>query len=392
MTKFLFFISKKFFPKTSNFLIFIIIKINIIIYLFFIIYKKKFFFYKKKKNFAFKIKCYFLWMFDKEEYNFSSKNLVFFILKKRKQFLVVSFFSIFLSFTVSFTIEPLYKSSVILFPAHTGSISKSLLSDKVITKKNSSFGEDEELDQFLQILHSDEIKNKIIKKYDLMQHYEIDSDYPITDLNDEFEDKISFSRTSFHSLKITVYDNIPEIASNIANDISSFLDTIINNMQEVRYKASLEIVKKEYFDLKTQINLLEDSIKKIRKKGINDYESQAEVFNKEYANALAKGDKKAIKNLEEKLEILSNYGGEYIHMRDLLLFEIERMSILKGKYIEAKVDAEKKLPNKYIVNKAVKAEKKSYPIRWLIVLISYVSTFIFTLFILIFFEKKNKNF
>ncbi|OQX99197.1 MAG: hypothetical protein B6I24_03210 [Bacteroidetes bacterium 4572_128] len=331
-------------------------------------------------------------MFDKEEYNFSSKNLVFFILKKKKQFLVVSFFSIFLSFTISFTIEPLYKSSVILFPAHTGSISKSLLSNKVITKKSSSFGEDEELDQFLQILHSNEIKNKIIKKYDLMQHYKIDSDYPITDLNDEFEDKISFSRTSFHSLKITVYDNIPEIASNIANDISSFLDTIINNMQEVRYKASLEIVKKEYFDLKTQINLLEDSIKKIRKKGINDYESQAEVFNKEYANALAKGDKKAIKNLEEKLEILSNYGGEYIHLRDLLLFEIERMSILKGKYIEAKVDAEKKLPNKYIVNKAVKAEKKSYPIRWLIVLISYISTFIFTLFILILFEKKNKNF
>ena len=122
-----------------------------------------------------------------------------------------------------------------------------------------------------------------------------------------------------------------------------------------------------------------------------DYESQSEVFNKEYAVALANGNKKAIVNLEEKLEILANYGGAYISIRDLLLYEIERLSMLKAKYMEAKVDAEKDLPHKYIVNKAVPAEKKSYPIRWLIVVITSFSTFLISLFCLILLENLKKN-
>ena len=41
-------------------------------------------------------------------------------------------------------------------------------------------GEDEELDQLMQVLQSDEIRRRIVEKFDLMNHYEIkpDSKYP----------------------------------------------------------------------------------------------------------------------------------------------------------------------------------------------------------------------
>jgi uncharacterized protein involved in exopolysaccharide biosynthesis len=60
---------------------------------------------------------------------------------------------------------------------------------------------------------------------------------------------------------------------------------------------------------------------------------------------------------------------------------------LKTKYDEAKVDAEQSIPHKFIVNNATPAEKKSYPIRSLIVLVSLVSAEFFSILILIIAEQ-----
>ena len=64
--------------------------------------------------------------------------------------------------------------------------------------------------------------------------------------------------------------------------------------------------------------------------------------------------------------------------------------IIKRKYEEAKIDANETLPHKFIVNKAFPAEKKSYPIRWLIVLVSVVSSFLATIFFIVLLDKLNQ--
>jgi hypothetical protein len=51
------------------------------------------------------------------------------------------------------------------------------------------------------------------------------------------------------------------------------------------------------------------------------------------------------------------------------------------------VDAEQNLPQKFIVSNAYKAEKKSYPIRWLIVVISTLGALFLTILIIITFEQ-----
>jgi uncharacterized protein involved in exopolysaccharide biosynthesis len=74
----------------------------------------------------------------------------------------------------------------------------------------------------------------------------------------------------------------------------------------------------------------------------------------------------------------------------MLEHEKEQLSHLRAKYQEARVDAEQTLPHKFIVNNAFPAEKKSYPIRWLIVLVSTVSTFIMALLVIIGYENITK--
>jgi hypothetical protein len=81
-----------------------------------------------------------------------------------------------------------------------------------------------------------------------------------------------------------------------------------------------------------------------------------------------------------------------VSLRELHEAQIKQLAIIKAKYEEAKVDAEQILTQKFIVNKATKAEKKSYPIRWLIVVISTISALIFGFIVLLLMENLGFDF
>ena len=80
----------------------------------------------------------------------------------------------------------------------------------------------------------------------------------------------------------------------------------------------------------------------------------------------------------------------YNSLTNYLIFQREQLSFLRTKFIEAQVNAELKLPHKYVVQKAQIPERKSYPIRWLIVIVTTISSLILALFVLLFLEKKNE--
>ncbi len=68
-------------------------------------------------------------------------------------------------------------------------------------------------------------------------------------------------------------------------------------------------------------------------------------------------------------------------LRDALEHDKKQLSELKARYEESKVDATESLPHKFVVSNAYRAEKKTYPIRWLIVVISLLSVLVLSTFI-----------
>lgn len=330
---------------------------------------------------------------NKNQYRFDSVDLILYLWNKKVPLLLITSAAAIISIVVALVIDEKFKSEVIMFPAKSSSVSHDLLSSNISEKNILKLGEDEEVEQLLQVLNSDQIRDRIIEKYDLMAHYEIEPDdaYPITSLHEEFNDNISFTPTKFMSVKVSVLDKDPKTAANIANDITALVDTIMNQMQKERAREALALVQKEYFSLKHQIDELEDSLTTLRKFGVVDYESQAEVLTDAYGQALIKGNDAAIKKIDKRLNILAKYGGAYVSIRDYLEYEKKQLSNLKAKYAEAQVDATQDLPNKFVVNRAVEAEKKSYPIRWLIVVVSTFSAFILTLLLMVVFDSVNRR-
>lgn len=322
---------------------------------------------------------------NKDRFDFSSTDFISYIWRRKWPLLVISLLAAVISAVVSLLITPKFKSTVVMFPAPSTAISKSLLTDAGPYQQDViRFGEEEEAERLLQVLNSEEIKDKVIKKFDLIKHYGLDTTTKYkTKLISEFKSNIKFRRTEFMSVVIEVLDKEPKMAANIANEIANQIDTVMNRMQKERARRALAIVEKEYFDLLADMKRMQDSLSNIMRKGVLDYESQSEVFNAAYAKAIASGQKQGVLQLEQKLDIISKYGSSYVSLRDLLFRETDRLSVLRQKYMEAKVDAEQDLPHKFIVDSAYEAEKKSYPMRSLIVLVSTLSAFIFALLVFI---------
>lgn len=110
-------------------------------------------------------------------------------------------------------IEPLYKSTVILYPTTTYSTSKAILNTNALIYVDPlQIGDENQTDQMIQILNSGKIRNKIIEKYDLMNHYGIKDNvsHKHYKLDKAYDNKIRIKRTEYNSVKIIVLDANPQ--------------------------------------------------------------------------------------------------------------------------------------------------------------------------------------
>jgi uncharacterized protein involved in exopolysaccharide biosynthesis len=325
--------------------------------------------------------------------NINSTHLFAFFYKWRKTIIAVAVLAAISSVGVAWMIPEKFKSTVILFPAPSVSISKSLMSANASPNSDLlQFGEEDDMERMLQVLNSEEIRERIVSKYKLSEHYGIEKDnqFKRTLLRQQYDDNIQFKKTEFMSVKIEVLDRSPEMASNIANDIAALYDSTMTRMKRERAIDAFNIIKKEYGYFQKDMQIKEDSLHKLMQLGVNDYESQADRLNEALGKAIVEGKTAAATALAEKVKILSAYGTAYMSLRDNLYRMREQSNILKEKYDQAKVDAEQSLPEKFVVDRAFPAEKKSYPVRWIIVAVATLSALIITLLSIALLENFKK--
>ncbi len=324
--------------------------------------------------------------------DFDSSNIVIFLYKWRKPLFIVILVAFVGSwfFSLPWFITPKFKSTVIMFPASTNSVSKALLTEqRQVGQDIMSFGEDEQAEQLMQILNSNRIRDRVIRQFNLMEHYGIDSSarYKYSRLFNEYERNISFRRTPFMAVQITVLDTDPQLAADIANTIAALLDSTKNEMQHERAILGLAVVEIEHESLQQEVNTIVDSLVALGKLGVNDVEYQSQVLNQQMAISIMEGNTRAQRQLQKRLNILGEYGGIYMSLKNALEFKMEQLTMIQARLKEARVDARESLPQKFIVSDAYKAEKKSYPIRWLIVVVSTLSALFLTIIVIMIIEK-----
>ena len=152
---------------------------------------------------------------NQDNYNFNSMDIIRFIFKHKWPIIIITLIAAIVSIIVSLSITPKFKSSVVLYPKTQVSVSHALTTSELIDPDDHimNFGDEEATEQLIQTLYSEYIRFAIIKKFDLMNHYNIDKDseFPLTKLSEEIRDNIKYK-----------YGYLEECYTRIMNRIKAF--------------------------------------------------------------------------------------------------------------------------------------------------------------------------
>ena len=325
--------------------------------------------------------------------NVESFDLVLFLWARRKLILGITLAGIVAGIAAAFIIRPLYKSEVILFPAITNSASRALLNEQATGRDDiMGLGDEEDAEQLLQILNSDQVRDRTAQRFDLFSVYRIedDNEHRNTELREAFVDHVTFEYTKFSSVRVEVLDEDPQRAADMANFMTAQVDSVWRDMQHERAEKGYLLVKQKVDQLQASIEQIDDSMKVLRELGVQDYHTQTERYNEYLGAAIVKGDQRAVNEFEERFKVLAKYGGAYVTLQDRQFNEVKRLSMMRMLMDQAEADRESDIPHKFIVNPAQPADKKSYPVRWLVVAISGVSALLLALLLILVQENAKK--
>jgi len=263
-------------------------------------------------------------------------------------------------FSGSFFITPLFKSEAVLYPANI-----------------MPYSDESETEQMLQIMQSGDIRDAVIDKFDLPKHYEISPDYKyfLTVLHNEYNDHISISKTQYESVRVTVKDKDPQVACDIANEIVALYDKKLKTLQKSKFKEVVDnyvkvITKKEVFldSLNVRMELLATNY------GLVNYQSQS----REITRAVLENNR-AAKALQKNMEQKS---GEFLMLKNLIERESANLSSIRRDYDLAFIQYNREYTYSNVVSTPFAADKKVYPVRWVIVLLSMIAALFFSLIII----------
>lgn len=304
-------------------------------------------------------------------------SFIFSILQKYyKQLIVITVATIGLAVLCSspLFITPKYKSTAIVYPFN------------IIPYSSESPTE-----QLIQLLESEDIRDGIAKDFKLMAHYEIDSTgrYPLTELHETMKENITIDKTKFESVEIVVMDKDPKVASDIADSIVSKLN---KKSLDLLRKKSLEVVIISESQLKlrqAEIDSMQNLMKQIsREYGIVDMEQQIRSLSRVYYEGVSKGAGDS-QRLEKVIQAMGAKGFELVGLAENVEEVRKQYNKIKQQYDQSLRDMNKELTYSNIITSPVPAEKKSYPVRSMIVLLSTIATLILSITILIIFEGRK---
>lgn len=310
-------------------------------------------------------------------------SLIRFLWSRRRPLLLFSFSVLVVSAIVAFVMTPLYLSTAIIFPAATSSVSFS--EQRNAKAAAMDFGEEEQAEQLVQILQSSRIRDKIIKEFRLFEHYQIDKNATNKNfkINEAYNNHITFNRTRYGSIRIDVLDENPKIAANMANKIVDLIDTIKNEMIAERTLPAFKVNERKLIQMKKDRDAILKKLDSLADLGVIALDVRSNLF-QAYVDSKNPKDREELK---KKIDINMKFGAMYDgleYMRNEKIVKIEDFNV---SYEQAESDANTKFTHKFVVERAVEADKKDQPKRLVIILVSTIAAFIVAIFTLLFWEK-----
>lgn len=314
-----------------------------------------------------------------QEYSKSSFYYLELLAKWKKQFAILSIFAIVASiiFSSPFFIKPKYKSFAIVYPSNI-----------------TPYGDESPAEQMIQFLEAADIRNTIVQKFNLVNRYGIDSTSKISlaTLVAAYESNVTVRRTQYESVEIQVLDTDPRVACDMVNAIIAALNLKIHSVQKEKSQEVLTMLTNQLDSKRKLLDSLDSSLKELRVKyQILDYDIQAKEVVKGYVKVLSEGKGiNTMKDIDVMMKNMEEKGGEYYKTKTIYDGELLSYTKVKLEYDLAFRNTVKTFSFTNMVTAPFPLDKKTYPIRWLIILVSVIAANLFLYLVIVVRDLKKK--
>lgn len=279
-----------------------------------------------------------------------------------RTFAVVALAAIVLSvvFSGPAFLKPRYRSQAVVYPMHI-----------------STYSVESESDQLLQLLQSNAIRDSLVKRFNLVAHYGIDT----TEkggralLNYMYNERVAIEKTRYESVDIRVTDEDPVLARDMVLAVVEQADALARRLQRTNSAEMLKVVRIGLANTRQRMDSVEARLDQLRRgQGLLSYEVQAEEYTKGYMRALAGNTGKAQRDeIGERLKALEDHGGE---LQRLSAMNLELINDYNKQLLQERqvlVDLAKEFTYSDMVVYPEVPDKKIWPIRWLVVVVTTAS-------------------
>ena len=282
-------------------------------------------------------------------------------------------------FSSSIFMKPRFKSYALVYPSNI-----------------APYSDESESEQMLQWLQSQDVRDSVMRKYDLPKHYGIDSSekYFRSTMEYMYKKNVQIRKTQYESIEIIVTDQDPVIAKDIVLSIINFCNAKIRSIHREKYSEVVNSMGKALKEKRAQLDSVESELTDLR---INyelfDYESQAREITRGYLRTVDGSNSTSI-NTKDVLRLKENFEEKSGQMAILIQ---RRQDILRlyadfeQEYDRAVYDAEKHFTFTNVVTPPEVADKKSYPVRWLIMLYAVAASLFFSVVVISVIENRKIN-
>ena len=302
--------------------------------------------------------------------NFNNLSLVQLILKWKWHIIIITVAAALCGaiFSSSLFITPLFKSVAVAYPANI-----------------TPYSDESETEQMLEIINSNSIMDSIVEKYDLWTDYKINKadKFAKTYMINEYRSKIKIGKTPYEAVSVTVMDKDPFVACDIARDILNFYDQKVHFLHNQKVGEVVTMYERQLREKQRDIDSLKRRYTEISTTyGITDISSQT----REVTKSLLSGSAKA----SEMKDNIEQYGAEIHDLHTKIAAE-------GNTYVATKLDYEKELrffhsnlTYSNIVTEPFPADKKAFPVRWVVVALSGLGALLLSIIVIFIIENRKR--
>ncbi len=199
------------------------------------------------------------------------------LFKWKKQIIYVCLIAAVGSVVISLLLDDYYESSTTFYAASPDQALPEPVGTEASDRKY--YGEPEDIDRVLSISESKEIASYLINKYNLYEHYDIDTTHRLAPhkVNKAFRTHYNVKKTKYDAIEISIEDKDPIIATQMVNDARQKVEQLAQDLIKKTMEIKINTYKQAIIDKNNELDIIGDTLMAVRNRyGVYNTLTQSE--------------------------------------------------------------------------------------------------------------------